>query len=172
MDRNAKVQWREDVVEALDKSGAIFLANYAGMTVEDLTVLRRELKVVNADFHVVKNTIAKKAFEGRDEAVVASFLKGQTGVVFARGDVAAAAKTLTEAAKKFEKLQVIAGCMGSSLLTNSSVEMLGSLPSKEVLIGQIIGSFVAPHRGLLGVLNGVPRKVVQVLNAIKEQKAG
>ncbi len=172
MDRNAKVQWRDSVVEALDKSGAVFLANYSGMTVEELTAMRRELKAVQADFHVVKNTIAQKAVEGRDENVISELFKGQTGVVFAYGDAAAAAKVFSESAKKFEKLKIVGGYMEKSLLTPASVEKLASLPSREVLLGQLIGTMVAPHRGLLNVLNGVPRNLVQVLNAIKEKKAG
>lgn len=171
LDRNGKRQWREDVVSAIDKSGALFLANYTGMTVEELTALRRELKAVNADFHVVKNTIAQKAVEGRSEEVVSSLLKGQTGIVFAYGDAAAAAKTFSQAAKKFEKLQITGGYMEKSLLKAADVEHLASLPSREVLLARIVGSMVAPHRGLLGVLNGVSRNLVQVINAIKEQKA-
>ncbi len=171
MDRNAKLQWRESVVQALDKSGAVFLANYSGMTVEELTAMRRELKTVHADFHVVKNTIAQKAVEGRDENVISSLFTGQTGVVFAYGDAAAAAKVFADSAKKFEKLKITGGYMEKSVLTPASVEKLASLPSREVLLGQLIGTMVAPHRGLLNVLNGVPRNLVQVLNAIKEKKA-
>lgn len=171
MDRNAKLQWRESVVQALDKSGAVFLANYSGMTVEELTAMRRELKAVRADFHVVKNTIAQKAVEGRDENVISSLFKGQTGVVFAYGDTAAAAKVFADSAKKFEKLKIVGGYMEKSLLTPASVEKLASLPSREVLLGQLIGTMVAPHRGLLNALNGVPRNLVQVLNAIKDKKA-
>lgn len=171
MNRNAKLQWRDSVVEALNKSGAVFLANYSGMTVEELTAMRRELKAVQADFHVVKNTIAQKAVEGRDESLISPFFKGQTGVVFAYGDTAAAAKVFAESAKKFEKLKIIGGYMEKSLLTPSSIEKLASLPSREVLIGQLIGTMVAPHRGLLNVFSGVSRNLVQVLNAIKEKKA-
>ncbi|MBX9704387.1 MAG: 50S ribosomal protein L10 [Silvanigrellaceae bacterium] len=171
MDRNAKQQWRDNIVEALDKSGAVFLTHYSGMTVEHLTALRRELKAVNADFYVVKNKIALKAIENRDEKVVSGLFKGQTGVVFAYGDSAAAAKVVSESAKKFENLKVVGGYMEKSALQPTAVEHLASLPSKEVLIGQIIGSMIAPHRGLLGVLNGVSRNMVQVLNAIKEKKA-
>ena len=134
--------------------------------------MRRELKAVQADFHVVKNTIAQKAVEGRDENVISELFKGQTGVVFAYGDAAAAAKVFSESAKKFEKLKIVGGYMEKSLLTPASVEKLASLPSREVLLGQLIGTMVAPHRGLLNVLNGVPRNLVQVLNAIKEKKAG
>ena len=170
MDRNAKLQWRDSVVEALDKSNAVFLANYSGMTVENLTALRRELKAVNADFHVVKNKIAQKAIESRGESVIAEMFKGQTGVVFAYGDTAAAAKAFSEAAKKFEKLQILGGYMEKSALNAASVEKLASLPSREVLIGQLVGTMIAPHRGLLGVLSGVQRNLVQVLNAIKDKK--
>ena len=171
MDRNAKHAWREDLTQSFDKAQAVFLAHYAGMTVEDLTTLRRELRAQNATFEVVKNTIAKKATEGRPQAVINDLLKGQTGVVFAFGDVAATAKTFSEAAKKFEKLHVVGGYMENSKLDAKAVEQLASLPSREVLLSKIIGSLVAPHRGMLGVLQGVPRAMVSVLNQIKEKKA-
>ncbi len=172
MDRNSKLQWRDGVLEALDRSGAVFIANYTGMTVEQLTDLRRALKAVNADFQVVKNKIAQKAIVGRDESVMTSLLKGQTGLVFAYGDPAAAAKAVSESAKKFEKLKIVGGYMEKSALNPAAVESLASLPSRDVLLGRIVGSLVAPHRGILGVLNGVSRNMVQVLNAIKDKKAG
>jgi len=171
LDRKAKLQWRDDVVQALDKSNAVFLANYSGMTVEDLTALRRELKAVQAEFHVVKNKVAQKAIESRSENIIASMFKGQTGVVFAFGDAAAAAKKISEAAKKFEKLNIVGGYMEAASFKANDVEKLASLPSREVLLGQLVGSMVAPHRGLLGVLNGVQRNLVQVLNAIKDKKS-
>lgn len=170
MDRNAKVQWRDDISSAFDKSKAVFLANYAGMTVEELTSFRRELKAVEADFQVVKNTIAKKSLEGRNEAPLADYFKTQTGAVFAYGDAAAAAKVVDGAAKKYEKLQVSVAFMENSLLDQSGIKTLASLPSREVLLAQIVGLLVKPHRDLLGTLNGVSRNVVQVLSAIKDQK--
>ena len=171
MDRQQKQEWRDEVAAALDRSCAVFLTQYSGMSVEDLTALRRELKAAQADFQVVKNTITKKAIEKRDEAVIAPLLKGQTGVVFAYGDAAAAAKALSEAAKKLEKLKLVGGYMEKSQLSASDIENLASLPSREVLMGRLVGTLVAPHRGLLGVLQGVPRNMVQVINAIKETKA-
>lgn len=171
LDRNAKVAWRDEMVSKFDTSGAVFLAQYSGMTVEELTALRRELRAVNAEFHVVKNTIAKKAIEGRAENVLAASFKNQTGVVFARGDVAAAAKVVADTAKKNDKLKVVSGFMEASLLDAKGVEALASLPSREVLLSKIVGSLIAPHRGLLGVMQGVPRALVSVLNQIKEKKA-
>lgn len=170
MDRNAKAAWRDDLVKSFDKAGALFLAQYAGLTVEELTILRRDLRASNAEFQVVKNTIAKKAIESREENVIAGLFKGQTAVVFAYGDVAATAKTITEAAKKLDKLKLVGGYMESSLVSVKGIEQLASLPSREVLLSRIVGSLVAPHRGLLGVMQGVPRALVCVLNAIKETK--
>lgn len=172
MDRHAKSEWRNDIHQSLTRSQAIFIANYDGMTVEDLTSLRRSLKGVSADFCVVKNTIAKKAAAGQPQEAMTPLLKGQTGFVFAYGDVAAAAKTATEAQKKFEKFNLLGGFMENELLETAQIDQLASLPPREVLIGQIVGSLVAPHRGLLRTLNGVQSNLVRVLNAIKEQKTG
>jgi len=170
LDRTAKVAWRDEIVSLLDTSSAVFLASYSGMTVEDLSALRRELRKVDAEFHVVKNTIARKAIESRDENVLAASFKNQTGMVFARGDVAAAAKVVADTAKKNDKLKLVSGYMEKSFIDAKGVTALASLPSREVLLAKIIGSLVAPHRGLLGVMHGVPRALVSVINQIKEQK--
>jgi len=141
------------------------------MTVEELSEMRRALKAVNAEFRVVKNTIAKKAVEGRKEEVIASDLKNQTGIVFVFGDVAAAAKAFCEASKKNEKLKPVTGYMEEAKLDVKQIEALASLPPRDVLVAKILGSLVAPHRGMLGVVQGVPRALVSVLNQIKETKS-
>ncbi len=172
MERSAKEQWRQEILKDFEGSQAVFFAHYSGMTVEDLSALRRELRKANATFRVVKNTIAKKAIAGRKEEVVKGFLKGQTGAIFVKGDVAAAAKTVAESAKKNDKFKLTGGYMESAQLSAKSIEYLASLPPREVLIAKILGSLVSPHRQMLGVLQGVPRAMVSVLNQIKETKAG
>lgn len=170
--RTAKIEWREEVVSALDKSTSIFLTQCSGLTVADLTQFRRTLKSVNAEFHIVKNTVAKKALAGRTEAAVIDLFKGQTGVIFAFGDAGAAAKKISEAAKENEKLVVVGGFLDGSALDAKAIGKIADLPTREVLIAKILGAMVAPHKGLLNVLNGVPRQMVQVISAIKDQKAG
>lgn len=171
MNRTAKAEWRNDVVSTLEKSTSIFLANYSGMTVEELSAFRRELKSVNADFKVVKNTIARKAFEGRPEVIVSNLFKGQTAIVFSYGDVGATAKAVSEATKKYEKLTLIAGCLDGAALDKNAVSEIAALPSREVLIGKILSALVSPHRRLLGALNGVSRNLVHVVSAIKDKKS-
>lgn len=171
MNRNEKIAWRDELLQSFDKSSAVFLAEYSGMTVEDLSALRKELRKGNAEFQVVKNTIAKKAIEGRPEAVASGLFKGPVGAVFVYGDVAAAAKTISETAKKNEKFKIVGGYMESAMVDKAGILTLASLPSREVLLSKIIGSLVAPHRGILGILNGVPGALVRVLNQIKETKS-
>lgn len=171
MDRTQKSQWRDEILTALDKAQALFLTQFKGMTVEELTILRRELRKSGAEYHVVKNTIAKKAIQGRAEEVIADLFHGQTGVIFVNGDVAGAAKALKEITKKYEKLSVVGGFFEGQALNPKAVDAIASLPPREVLLSKIIGSLVAPHRGLLGVLQGVPRALVSALNQIKEKKA-
>ena len=170
MDRKGKQEWRDRLGDSLGKSQAVFLAHYAGLTVEDLASLRRELRATQAEFKVVKNTILKKAVEGTPEAALIPFLTGQTGIVFAYGDAAATAKALGESAKKLEKLEVRGGFMDSGVLSPGDVVSLASLPSREVLLGKIVGSLVAPHRGMLGILQGVPGALVRVLGQIQQGK--
>lgn len=170
LDRSSKTIWREEMEASFDKAHAVFLANFTGMTVEELSSLRRGLRAQQAEFKVVKNTIAKKAINGRSQQVVSELLKGQVGVIFAYGDIASTAKVVSEEQKKCEKLKIIGGALGAEKLDAKGINMLASLPSREVLISRIIGSLVAPHRSLLGVLQGVPRTFVSVLNQIKEKK--
>jgi large subunit ribosomal protein L10 len=102
---------------------------------------------------------------------VSGLLKGQIGVVFANGDVAAAAKTVVEVAKKNEKFQVLGGFFENKAVGHAAIQQIASLPPREVLIAKIIGSMVAPHRGLVGIINAVPSAMVRVLGAIKDAKS-
>ena len=175
MRKSEKSVWREEMGKSFSDSSAFFVAEYSGMTVEELCALRKELKAAQAEFRVLKNTLAKKAVLEQKElasvANVTTLFKGQVGTVFVYGDVAAAAKAVSATQKKNEKFKVVGGFLDASLLSASDVDSLASIPSREVLLSKIIGSLVAPHRGLLGVVQAVPRAVVSVLNQIKEQKA-
>ncbi|MEI8025813.1 MAG: 50S ribosomal protein L10 [Pseudomonadota bacterium] len=173
MDRAAKEALRVVSAGRFNKSGAAIVAEYRGLTVAELTSLRRELRKANAEFRITKNRVAKKAVHAEAESskAVSDRLKGPVGIIYLYGDVAAGAKAADNFAKGNEKFVITGGVMEGKAVSKSDISVLASLPPKEVLLAQIIGSLVAPHRGLLGVLQGVPRNVVQVINAIKEKKA-
>ena len=167
-----KAVLREQASEKLSNVNAAILAEYRGMTVAEMTELRVELRKSNSQFKIVNNRVVKKAIEaGISHAdPLRQMLKGPNGIVYSYGDVAASAKTLVEFAKKCPNFKITGGVMEGKALSVKDLDVLSSLPSREVLMGQIVGSLVAPHRGILGVLNGVTRNLVQVINAIKDTK--
>ena len=173
MDRSGKEQLRTQVAEQIQKSNALIVAEYRGMTVGEMTDLRVKLRESQAEFRVLKNRVAKKAMTGELEGLK-GFSDGFTGpvaLVYAFGDSAQATKTVLDYAKENPKLIVKSGHMDGEQVNVDELKAIADLPSKEVLLGQIVGSLVAPHRGLLGVLNGVSRNLVQVINAIKDTKS-
>lgn len=173
MDRKSKEALRVKFEGWFDQANAAIVAEYRGLTVADLTELRKSLRKVNAEFKVLKNRVAKKAVLGKVQkaAPIAEKLKGPVGVIYLYGDPAQGAKAVIEFEKTKELFKITAGVMDNKGLSVADVKAIADLPSKEVLLGQLLGLLVSPHRGLMGVINGVPRNLVQVINAIKEKKA-
>lgn len=173
MDRKAKEALRVNFEGRFEKAQAAIIAEYRGLTVADLTELRKELRKVKGEFKIIKNRVAKKAVLGKVQnyAPLAESLKGPIGVAYLYGDAAAGAKTLVEFQKGKELFKITAGVMDSKAVSAADVKAIATLPSKEVLLGQLVGLLVSPHRGILGVVNAVPRSLVQVINAIKEKKS-
>lgn len=172
MDRSGKESLRKVAAERFSKSKAVIVAEYRGLTVEELTKLRVELRKASAEFKIVKNRIAKKAISIEQNSFenVSSGFRGPVGVVFAYGDSAAATKVALEFAKTHDKFVVTTGQLGGEAYNKSQLQVIADLPPKEVLIARILGTMVAPHKGIMGVMNGVTRNLVQVINAIKDKK--
>lgn len=170
--RAKKEALRAEASDRFNKAGGALVAEYRGLTVAELTELRTELRKVGAEFKVTKNRVLKKAIEleAQESSELADKLVGPVGVVYLFEDVAAGAKVAVEFAKNHEKFVVTGGLMDGGLVSDKEIEAISNLPSKEVLLGQILGSLTAPHKGIMGILNGVPRNLVQVINAIKDTK--
>lgn len=163
---------RDEIAERFKKSNATIVAEYRGLSVEQLTDLRVKLRESQSEFRIIKNRIAKVAIDQdfpEGEALKDS-LVGPIGVVFVYGDAAAAAKTLLEFSKDKENFKVTSGMMEGNKVSNAELKAIAELPSKDVLLARIVGTLVSPHRGLLTVLSGIPRQLVQVINAIKDTK--
>jgi len=171
MDRKAKENLRVKFEERFEKATSTVIAQYSSLTVAELTELRKNLRKVNAEFRVVKNRVARKAVAGKKNEALSPDLKGPVGVVYIYGDPAPVAKTLIDFEKSKELFKISNGVMDNKPITPAGLKMISDLPSKEVLLGQIVGLLVAPHRQLLGIMTAVPRSLVQVISAIKEKKA-
>jgi large subunit ribosomal protein L10 len=173
MDRAQKAALRDSLAERFEKANGAVVAEYRGLTVAELTELRIKLRAAGAEFKVLKNRVAKKAIEAKSPktAAILNDLKGPIGLVLINGDFAAATKSLLEFGKeRAELFKITAGVMDAKRVSPDELKAISELPSKEVLLGRIVGTLVSPHRGLLNVLNGVPRNLVQVINAIKDKK--
>jgi large subunit ribosomal protein L10 len=172
MKKSAKQALKTDLAGRFQKANAAIVAEYRGLKVSELTDLRVKLREAKAEFKIIKNRIAKVSIkeDAPDCEPLSKSLKGPIGIVFCYGDAAQAAKSLLDFGKDKEIFKVTFGVMDGKGVSVADLKAIASLPSREVLLGQIVGSLVAPHRGILGVLTGVPRQLVQVINAIKDTK--
>ena len=172
MPTQEKEQKVADLRDVIKDSNAAILTDYRGLSVADLTVLRKKLREVDAEFHVVKNTLFKRASEGLiTQEGFAQYLEGPTAIGFAKGDPVAASKALLEYIKDHKGMSVKAGVVEGRILTSDEIVALSKLPSKEVLIAQMLGSLNSPITGLVGTLNGIISNFVFTLQSIADQKA-
>jgi large subunit ribosomal protein L10 len=173
MTKARKHQLKGEIAERLKKANAAIVAEYRGLTVAELTDLRVRLRESNSEFRVIKNRVTKVAIreEAENVGAISGSLKGPVGLVIIYGDPAQAAKSVLEFAKDKENFKVTSGVMDGKGVSAADLKAISELPTMDVLLARLVGTLVAPHRGLLGVLNGVPRQLVQVINAIKDKKA-
>ena len=157
--------------EKFGRSKAAFLVDFKGMTVEQVTTLRKKLVPVEAEMKVVRNTLAVRALMDHPKSqVLSDSFVGNNAVVFAYSDASASAKALTDFAKDVELLQVKVGVMDGTKLDAKGIKALASLPSKEVLRAQLLGLMQQPMAKFVGTLNAVPSGFVRVLAAKKDQQ--
>ena len=157
--------------EKLEGVQAAFLAEYRGLTVAQSNKLRRALEKEGASYRVLKNTLARIAVEGTEFEVLKDEFRGPLSMVLAYKDAAAAAKVVDAFAKENPAFIVKSGALGGKLFGPQDVEALSKLPTREQLLGQLVGVLQAPMRDFVSVLAGVPRAFVQVLSAIEQKKA-
>ena len=168
------LQEKEAVVEHLggrfSEVHAAFLVDYRGCTCHQLTDLRNELRPLGATMHVIKNTLARRAVEGTNLEPLSEQLKGPTAVIWAEEDPVSPAKVLKEFGKQHEQtFQVKAGMVDGAVISVAEIERLAELPSKEVLLAQLLGLINAPARKLLQTINAPAQSLQNVLSAWKDK---
>ncbi len=159
-----------ELKERLAQSGNLFFTNYSGLTVEQITRLRGELRKDGSTYSVAKNTLFSLA-AGEDLArQLEQFLHGPTAIVFAGTDPVAPAKALQKFSDDVKPIEVKAAYIEGRVVDAAQVRMLAALPSREQLLAKMVGAIANPLRGLVTVLSGNQSGLVRVLNAIREQK--
>ncbi len=171
MPTERKNQTIEELRQRIEANPNIFLTDYRGLTVTEIRTLRTALRKQAASFAVVKNTLFGIAIGDERRGKIAKFLEGPTGIAFAGADVAAAAKALVQFAADSKKLAIKAGLVDGEYYDAAKVDALSKLPSRPELLANMLGSLNAPLRGLVGVLGGNRRKLVQLLGALHTKKS-
>jgi large subunit ribosomal protein L10 len=167
---NEKIKIAEDLKEKFSKSKVVIVTDYKGMNVTTINMLRRKLREADIEYRVVKNTLLIRASEDTDVAVISEFFKGPSAVAISYDDPVMPAKVLTEFAKENKNLTIKAGVMGNKMLDVNDIKSLSSLPSREVLLGQVLSAMNGVPTSLVRVLNGTIGQFLNVLTAIKDQK--
>ncbi|MBN8554040.1 MAG: 50S ribosomal protein L10 [Deltaproteobacteria bacterium] len=170
MNRAEKLESTNELRDNFAKANAIFTADYRGITVADITLLRFELKKSKTDLKVVKNRLALRALDQKDYGNFKSQFDYMTAVALNYGDPAAAAKSLTKFASDNDKLKLKGAFLDGKVISIAEVKALSKLPSKNELLAKLLGTLNAVPTGFVRVLNGVPAKWVYLLQAIKNQK--
>jgi len=155
--------------DLLQRSQAVILTNYHGLSVAQVTQLRNQVREANGAYYVTKNTLIKLAMQQLDLAVSDEWLSGPTAAGFCFDDVPAVAKVIKDFAEETDLLSIKGALLGNKLISDERVKALASLPPVEVVKAQLLGTLSAPMSGLVGVLNGVLGGLVGVLEARKDQ---
>lgn len=171
MEKKAKAQIVEELKDKFKRAGATFIADYKGMKAVEMNEIRKGLREASIDLKIVRNTLARRAIAGTPLESISTKLVGISAIVFAYKDAAAAAKLLTQFAKDRPNLKLRMGTLGAKEIGPAEIRGLAELPSREVLLGRLLGSMQSPASGFVRVLSGVPTKFLYALNAIKDSKA-
>jgi large subunit ribosomal protein L10 len=161
----------EETVRLLSDAEALYVSDYRGLTVAQLTKLRAALRDRGAELHVLKNTLTVIAAERAGRENVKELLTGPTAVAFCGEDLLGPAKALNDYARTNQALVLRGGVLQGSVLDADGVRRLALLPPREVLVGQVVGTIAAPLTGLVTVLQGTISGFVRALNQVAEQRA-
>ncbi|MFZ9679508.1 MAG: 50S ribosomal protein L10 [Quisquiliibacterium sp.] len=170
MNRSEKAAVVEDIGTVVADAQVIVVAEYRGLEVEAMTVLRKQARESGVYLRVLKNTLARRAVSGTPFEVLADQLVGPL-IYGVSVDPVAAARVLNDFAKGNPNLVLKAGAMRNSLMDANGVKALATMPSREELLAKLLGTMQAPVATFVRTLNEVPAKFVRALAAVEKQKA-
>ena len=163
MPTQEKVTAVEDLKSRLDGVKTVVLTEYRGLTVRQLSDLRKQLRAVSAQYKVVKNRLARLAVASSELEGLGPHLKGPTGVIFSKEDPVAVAKALHAFARVHQALAIKAGYVEGQMLPPTELKALADLPSREALRAQLVGAIQGGLAMLVGLLTAPQRDLVYIL---------
>lgn len=170
MKREEKAAIISELNESFSKSKFSVVADYRGLTVAQMQKIRIELRKVNSEIRVAKNTLLRRAVTETESDVLSDDFTGTTAVVMAYDDPVGPAKAIAKFAEDHDKFIIRSAVLEGEKLGPEELKALSKLPSKEVLLSQLLSVLNGVPTGLVQVLSGVPRTFVYGLQALKDQK--
>jgi large subunit ribosomal protein L10 len=171
MDKSQKEQIVAELTERLQASETLIVADYRGLTMPQVDALRTELLTHGAKFQVVKNTLTRRAAQAAGADHLLALLEGPTAIAFLEsdGDAVAVAKALRAAARETRVIEVRGGVLQGRTMSGEEVSTLATLPSLDVLRGQVLGAVTAPLMTILALFNAPLQNLVGLIDARIEQ---
>jgi len=172
MNRNEKSEIISEIKELLDSSSAVYLTDYHGINVEDISSLRNQFRNEGVRYKVYKNTLVKRALDeiGKYDKI-ADHLTGMVGFAFTTTNPLAPAKIINKYFGDKDKLSLKACYVEGEYFDGSQLKTLATLPTKKELIASIMGSLNSPVSGIVGTINAVMRDLVSVVEQISQREA-
>lgn len=172
MNRDEKAQLISEFSEGVGKASNAFLISFKGITVPQVTELRKQVRETGSDYVVVKNTLALIAVGDSALTQLKDQFTGETAVAYNSTDAVALAKVLTKFAKDVPVVSFKGAMLGGQIVPAGEIQNIANLPSREELLAKLLYLMQHPIRGLAVVLNGTIRNVAVVLDQIAKQKSG
>jgi len=169
MNRDEKVDVVEDLRGRFEASPFVILANFQGSDPIQMDAIRKKFHPVGVHFRVVKNTLARRAIVGTEKSSLEEHFKGNTGVIFSGEDAQGTARLFKELLRENDKLVTKAGFFDGTLLDGKGVAAVADLPSREQLLGSLLGTLQAAPRQVLGILQAPARDLVYLLGNRADQ---
>jgi len=160
----------KDLHEKFARSKVVIITDYKGLDVSTINDLRRRLRAHEIEYKVVKNSLLIRAAEETDVALIKDRFKGPSAVALSYDDPIAPAKVLTKFLDEYSQLEIKSGVMDGKVLDLDAIKKMSTLPSREELLGQFLSAANGVATGFVRVLNAIPVQLLNVLQAIKEQK--
>ena len=164
MNRSEKAEAIVELNQIFKDASLMVVTRQSGLTVQEVTDLRRKIRAAGASYKVAKNRLTLRALEGTPFKALGSLFKGPTAIAYSK-DPVAAAKVVSAFAKSNEKLSIVGGALGENTLDVAGVQALASLPSLDALRATIIGLLQAPATKVAGVLAAPAGQVARVFSA-------